>query len=776
MTEGVTYFCPRCERMLKPISLGLTCRYCGLEFNIWGEEISVISEKTPKYNQNNNRNEFKVNQYLTLRLERGITNIYVKGHLFNQCKYLLLNIPTSNVEYFDDIESIDEAEEILDRSMEGHGRHDHNINPRTEFWGHCSNMQTWVENDYDTRLLHRNLAFPLLKRLADAGDPKARIAFREEIARRLVSGYPSVVEFISQQGYLNYLGAEELATICEDPEFLKGIIKHYNYFVETSRYFDNFYMKAPKLLPNLLLAVLSNINSHKYAQSLINKIKNTPLAQRKQLMGVLIDRLEDGEFYVEISDIVNIFGVKFLLNNIPPRQLTKLLDHPNSPFNKLLIKYEGKPILIQNHENLDLRKKNISDLTKIEGLQNFQDVKKIILDDNNIIEIKGLEMLQNLEEISLKNNKITDMQGIEKLPNLININLENNQIKDIKGLKTLKNLCSVNLSSNSIFEINCAELPKVENLHLENNLIMKIRGRKNFAKKKVIVSFRVTKDVFVSLDGNDININIGNKSTITLRDHSIFIEKNGLLQQYTALDKVYPGFAEISPILKKTPSKKRSMVHISIVHPLGIGKSKDQIEERFRELCSILQIWSENEYDVRLIRKDLLFPIIEQLEDVKDSLAKRLSNEVKSVGHIMQEPDQLEDSIAIIEEPFFVAEEYFSEHHPRNSLRDTTLKRKLFSTSNSSLLSVLYFYDFHSAEIKFVNPKATPIREKTENFIHIFLKGALVKIKEDNPYLNLKYKFYKDSDIIEAIKISNLNSLHEFDLITEKTIELLALT
>ena len=88
-------------------------------------------------------------------------------------------------------------------------------------------------------------------------------------------------------------------------------------------------------------------------------------------------------------------------------------------------------------------------------------------------------------------------------------------------------------------------------------------------------------------------------------------------------------------------------------------------------------------------------------------------------------------------------------------------------------MSILYFYDFHTVEIKFVNPEATAIREKTENFIRVFLKGALVEIKENNPHLVLKYEFYKDSDIIETIKISNLNSLHEFDLITEKLRELL---
>jgi hypothetical protein len=38
----------------------------------------------------------------------------------------------------------------------------------------------------------------------------------------------------------------------------------------------------------------------------------------------------------------------------------------------------------------------------------------------------------------------------------------------------------------------------------------------------------------------------------------------------------------------------------------------------------------------------------------------------------------------------------------------------------------------------------------------------------------VEYKFYKNTGIIENIKIANLNSIQEFDLITEKMRELLA--
>ena len=122
--------------------------------------------------------KFVVNNYLELRLNGKETVIYVNGERFNQCKFLLLNIPVSEIQSFDDIESIDEAAEKLDGSLEEDiSVKEVGIPPEVEFWGHSSNLQVWVENDYDTRLLRMNLAFPLLKRLTEVGDPIAKRVF-----------------------------------------------------------------------------------------------------------------------------------------------------------------------------------------------------------------------------------------------------------------------------------------------------------------------------------------------------------------------------------------------------------------------------------------------------------------------------------------------------------------------------------------------------------------------------------------------------------------------
>ena len=98
----------------------------------------------------------------------------------------------------------------------------------------------WYENDYDTRIIHRNLAFPLLKALTKVGDPLAKRKFKEEIATRLDNSFGSVVEYLIVEGYLHYLTLEEFNTVLfsiKEQPVLKGLIQglkshHYNDYAD----------------------------------------------------------------------------------------------------------------------------------------------------------------------------------------------------------------------------------------------------------------------------------------------------------------------------------------------------------------------------------------------------------------------------------------------------------------------------------------------------------------------------------------------------------------
>ncbi len=178
--------------------------------------------------------EQDINQYITLKMENGRTYIYVNGKKFIQCIRLILDIPKIDVELYDEVDSIDEVAKlysqhlfqnrILTGPMVAHlPSQSHGITPKQEFWGHCSNIQAWVEHDYDTRILMSNISFPLLRVLSEAGDPLAKKVFKEEIALRLESGYPSVVQYLINQGYISHFTPSEFKTILETTHLIKNL-------------------------------------------------------------------------------------------------------------------------------------------------------------------------------------------------------------------------------------------------------------------------------------------------------------------------------------------------------------------------------------------------------------------------------------------------------------------------------------------------------------------------------------------------------------------------
>jgi len=148
---------------------------------------------------------FKINKYLELRLEGKETSIYIDNQKFRQCKLVVLNLPIEQFQSLEDLESVDEllAENYSISNNE-------KISSEDEFWVHCSNLQAWADNYYDTSLLDSYLAFPLLKKLANSGDIVAQKVFKEEISKRLKSGVSQVIRFLINEGYTSFLDQSEL--------------------------------------------------------------------------------------------------------------------------------------------------------------------------------------------------------------------------------------------------------------------------------------------------------------------------------------------------------------------------------------------------------------------------------------------------------------------------------------------------------------------------------------------------------------------------------------
>jgi len=162
------------------------------------------------------KRDFKINEYITLRFESNKTNIYINDKKFIQCKFLLLEVPLEKTVSLEELESIDEFSERFGNPFDIQKSPFEKVPPEVEFWGHCSNLQVWVEHDYNSNLLHSDIAFPLLKRLTEVGDARARGIFKDEIIKRILSGYIPTVIYLVMSHFLDFFRREEIKVLTED--------------------------------------------------------------------------------------------------------------------------------------------------------------------------------------------------------------------------------------------------------------------------------------------------------------------------------------------------------------------------------------------------------------------------------------------------------------------------------------------------------------------------------------------------------------------------------
>ncbi|MFW9972171.1 MAG: hypothetical protein ACFFDF_18435 [Candidatus Odinarchaeota archaeon] len=346
--------------------------------------VNINSNKTSK---SFSTIEKKINEYITLKLVGGKTYIYVNGIRFIQCIRLILNIPKSDVHIYDEIDSIDEAAKVYSRQVFQNRivrglmaapvpNQRHNITPEQEFWGHCSNIQAWVEHDYDTRILMSNIAFPLLRELAKAGDPLASKIFKEEIALRLESGYPSVVHYLLNQGYLSYFNASEFKTIIETTDLINGLSTDSKLL---SQFLIACSWKFPTILEDILIKVLKLPEGKEAIVSSL-KISSTPST-------FLRDTLRSNPRYL----IVLRNALENLFNKVDQITGEEILDCIQGINNNL----EGRTInSLSNIPDMDKR---------YEAIKNWYFDEKVL---KEIAELKNLLSLdRNLLSIPLRQSK-----------------------------------------------------------------------------------------------------------------------------------------------------------------------------------------------------------------------------------------------------------------------------------------------------------------------------------------------------------------------------------
>jgi len=346
--------------------------------------------------------EFRINEYLFLRMydDDSITRIYISGEPIMQCKFLLLNINVDEISAFDEIESIDEAAEKLDASMENEeDAYKFNIPPETEFWGHCSNLQVWHEHDYDTNLLRCNLAFPLLRRLTEAGDPLAKKVFAEEIMKRYENGIKSTREFLELEGFLRYLPLD------------------------------------------VQLHIALNDNDYNTLMELSEKIYTN---QTHPIMDILLHNIGEGKIKIENKQIIELNLRNSKMQGFPKSILKfKFLRTLNLRDNKL----KEIPQDIDKLNNLrEIRFSNNNLLSLPDSICNLENLEYLWLGGNKLDSLPyNIGNLSQLKSLGLRGNRLKNLPlSICKLYKLewlfLSTNFLNKLPKCFSELKSLKKI------------------------------------------------------------------------------------------------------------------------------------------------------------------------------------------------------------------------------------------------------------------------------------------------------------------------------------------------
>lgn len=403
--------------------------------------------------------EFIVNNFITLRQIDGKTVIFVNNKEFKQCKALFLNYPVRD-KSAEDIQSIDEAVDNRDLKMEY--KEDYvNVTKEEEFIGHCSNLQAWAENNYNTLLLHKSIAFSLLHALVKAGDQIAKDVFKEEIAYRLSSGVDSVINFLVNEHYVDYLERDQFFMSILNPIESESML-------ELEKYLDQYLEKVSNR-EDFDFGVVGDSASCQFMTK--NKsVVALSLSWEKDAPGSLPD---------SISNFRNLRILRYSGENVHwlPKSIGKLKNLKELSVDSDIL--EEIPTIITCLKNLESLKIRSSSLKCVLGeIRNLTKLKMLSVGRRLSYIPKSIGTLQRLEYLYLNDNQLDFIpESIFNLKNLKELHLEKNKLENLSpDIVRLKRLEVLNLKRNKIKKLpDLKDLKSLRILFVDNNLKEKIK-------------------------------------------------------------------------------------------------------------------------------------------------------------------------------------------------------------------------------------------------------------------------------------------------------------
>ncbi len=371
------------------------------------------------------KNSFRINDYISLILKDEKVTILIEGEEVMLCKGIAIKMPIEDILEIQNYNSVDDLITMYDKKVEEGKEPEEDITPETEFMVHCSNLQAWSENGYDSDLLHYNLSFPLLKKLSEAGDKRARKVFKEEIVKRFLKGNRQAQVFLHAKEYLSILTSEEQQVLYE---------KNIKEIHAIERLTGNKIHVGSDLMLGDDVEVFDGEITGLRLDGRKEISMPKPISEIKSIKKLILHRFIDSKVPEWIANLSNLEYLDLRSNEIVeiPKNIRKLkkLQHLNLGDNKLVRLPQELGNLI-NLQTLSLGHNKLKMLPR--GTLNLKNLRTIGLDYNVFEEFpKELLTLKNIRNISLLDNKIKEIPTeILQLSKLYSFNIYGNPIKTL---------------------------------------------------------------------------------------------------------------------------------------------------------------------------------------------------------------------------------------------------------------------------------------------------------------------------------------------------------
>jgi hypothetical protein len=369
---------------------------------------------------------FRINKYLSLILEDKKIDIYTGKKKFKNSNLIFWNIS----KYLFGISK--------DPSVEAH------------FKDYCAHFQEWTDSNYNLRLLYPDAlqdftGFRVLEQLMDAGDPKAREAFKEEVVRRFREGSLKDKASYMKKRYFNlkYFTKEELGVILEDFNF--------------SDLFNLPLREALQLLDKL--AFLEFEAAEKIMrEDVIELFKNGDPPTKLMI-------LQGGYLRFYSSQQLDKLFEEHPIDELAKGYTQFYLDGYMDSFPKYILKFTNLRKFSMKHSVFRTLPDFVGKFTRLEELD---------LNYNLFTELpEAMKNLRNLEYLYLDKNKFRKFpEVITKLSNLKGLSLLDNYLELLpESIGNLKNLRWILLEDNNLKELpqSICNLIYLKRLYLDTN-------------------------------------------------------------------------------------------------------------------------------------------------------------------------------------------------------------------------------------------------------------------------------------------------------------------